>query len=69
MHPEAMELAAMEPTIGQQMRCDSFVAACEGLSRTELLEAIRPLAQHFFCTSPQVVRWLASEAAKNLVNS
>ena len=68
-HPEVVDVAAFEPTIGEQMRLDTFLAGTESLDRDELLRAVQLLARHFYVTHPATVRWLAKEATHNLIGS
>ena len=68
-HPEAVGAGAFEPTIGEQIRLDRFLEGVKSSGREELLSAVQMLAKHFYVTHPATVRWLAKEAAKNLVGS
>lgn len=69
MHPDQHTIGAFEPTIGEQMRLDSFLAGLEKMDREELLQAATMLGQHYFVQHPASVRWLAREAARNLSDS
>lgn len=68
-HPEARDAGVFEPTIGEQIRLDRFLDGVKGSGREELLDAVQLLAKHYYVTHPATVRWLANEAAKNLVGS
>ena len=68
-HPESREASPFEPTIGEQLRLDGFLASARDMSRDDLLEAVQLLAHHFFVTHPASVRFLAKEAARNLMGS
>ena len=69
MHPEQQTVGCFEPTIGEQMRLDRFLAGIEEMDRDQLVQAVEMLAQHFFVQHPVSVRWLAREAAANLAGS
>lgn len=67
-HPEAQGVSVLEPTIGDQMRLDRFLESMKQAGEEELREALALLAHQFFVSSPCQVRYLANEAARNLIN-
>lgn len=69
MHTERHDIGAFEPTIGEQMRLDRFLVSVEAMDKDQLVQAVEMLAKHFYIQHPVSVRWLAREAAANLVGS
>jgi len=67
-HPEVEEGNPLEPTIGEQLRLADFNNKLEKLDRAELLEIAKLLARQALVTQPSAIRFLAREAAQNLVN-
>ncbi len=67
-HPEIEEGNPLEPTIGEQLRLADFNNKLERLDRAELLEIAKLLAKQALVTQPSAIRFLAREAAQNLVN-
>ena len=65
-HPEIVGDLSFEPTIGDQMRLDSFLSSMSESTEEELREALALLAHQFFVANPVQVRYLAKEAARNL---
>jgi hypothetical protein len=69
VHPEQDSAPALEPTIGDQLRLAKFLKGMEEATKDELQEALHLLAHQFFISQPSQIRYLASEAARNLVGS
>ena len=67
-HPEVESCSLLEPTIGDQLRLDRFLESMKTASEEELREALALLAHQFFVAGPAQVRYLAREAAKNLMS-
>ena len=68
-HPEDVGDLSLTPTIGDQMRLDRFLESMKGASEEELREALALLAHQFFVAAPVQIRYLAREAAKNLLSA
>ena len=67
-HPEAEGVNCLEPTIGDQIRLDQFLQSMQSAGEEEVREALALLAHQFFVSGPSQVRYLAREAARNLIN-
>jgi len=68
-HPEDVGDLCLTPTIGDQMRLDRFLESMKGATEEELREALALLAHQFFVAAPVQVRYLAREAARNLMGA
>ena len=66
-HPEVDNQNPLEPTVGEQLRFAEFSKQLEKLDREELLEIARLLAKQALVMQPSAIRYLAKEAAQNLV--
>ena len=69
VHPEQPSTQILEPTVGDQLRLAKFLKGMEEATRDELQEALHLLAHQFFITQPTQIRYLANEAARNLVGA
>ena len=69
-HPEVDKSNLLEPTIGEQIRFEDFR---RGLSKLDSLDELRELAtllaKQAMVIQPATIRYLAKEAARNLVSS
>lgn len=68
-HPEASDLNAIEPSVHDQLRCAAFLKGLENATRDEMKQACYLLAEQFFVSQPSQIRYLAKEAARNLVGN
>ena len=66
-HFEREKPSEFEPTVGDQLRLAQLVKAAEKADREELLEIVKLLAHQVFIHYPCATRYLAKEAARNLV--
>jgi hypothetical protein len=65
-HPEAGGDASFEPTVGEQLRLAQFTNALDKASESELREISKIMAKQVMVTYPAAMRFLATEAAKNM---
>ena len=69
-HPEVDKKNLLEPTIGEQIRFEDFRRGLDKLdSVAELRELATLLAKQAMVIQPATIRYLANEAARNLVSS
>ena len=69
VHPEQEKASPFEPTVGDQLRLARFLKGMEQATTEELQEALALIAHQFFVAQPSQIRYLAKEAARNLVGS
>ena len=69
IHPEASKENTLEPSVHDQLRLAKFLKGLESASREEMHQACHMLAHQFFVAQPSAIRYLAKEAAKNLIDS
>ena len=68
MHPEADDLNMLEPSVGEQLRLNEFLRGIDELTLEELREVTALLAEQALMMQPAAIRWLAREAARNLID-
>ena len=66
-HPEANKGNSLEPTIGEQLRFAEFSKNLDKADPREVLEVAKMLGKQAMVTQPAVIRYLAKEAASNLM--
>lgn len=66
-HPEANKGNSFEPTIGEQLRFAEFSKNLDKADPSEVLEVAKLLGKQAMVTQPAVIRYLAREAANNLM--
>ena len=66
-HPEANKGNSFEPTIGEQLRFAEFSKNLDKADPREVLEVAKLLGKQAMVTQPAVIRYLAKEAANNLM--
>lgn len=65
-HPEATGDSSFEPTVGEQLRLAQFTNALDRASEEELREISKVMAKQVLVIYPAAMRFLATEAAKNM---
>lgn len=65
-HPEGGFDSSLEPTVGEHLRLAEFINALDRANESELRQIAKLMAQQVLVTYPAAMRFLASEAAKNL---
>ena len=68
-HPEANKGNSFEPTIGEQLRFAEFSKNLDKADPREVLEVAKMLGKQAMVTQPAVIRYLAKEAASNLMGN
>lgn len=66
-HPEANKGNSFEPTVGEQLRYAEFSKNLDKADPREVLEVAKLLGKQAMVTQPAVIRYLAKEAASNLM--
>jgi ABC-type Zn uptake system ZnuABC Zn-binding protein ZnuA len=66
-HPESESHHALEPTVGEQLRLAEFNHKLDKLDGEELREIAKILAKQALVVQPSAIRFLAHEAARNLM--
>lgn len=66
-HPENESLNTLEPTVGEQLRLAEFNHKLDKLDGKELREIAKILAKQALVVQPSAIRYLAREAARNLM--
>jgi len=66
-HPESERENALEPTVGEQLRLAEFNHKLDKLDGDELREIAKILAKQALVVQPSAIRFLAHEAARNLM--
>ena len=68
-HPEANKGNSFEPTVGEQLRFAEFSKNLDKADPKEVLEVAKMLGKQAMVTQPAVIRYLAKEAANNLMGN
>ena len=68
MHPEEDGLNMLEPSVGEHLRLAEFLKGIDELTLEELREVTALLAKQALLMQPAAIRWLAKEAARNLLD-
>ena len=68
-HPEANNGNSFEPTVGEQLRFAEFSKNLDKADPKEVLEVAKMLGKQAMVTQPAVIRYLAKEAANNLMGN
>lgn len=65
-HPEGGPELSFEPTVGEHLRLAEFTNALDRANEDELRQIAKLMAQQVLVTYPAAMRFLATEAARNL---
>lgn len=65
-HPEGGSELSFEPTVGEHLRLAEFTNALDRANESELRQIAKLMAQQVLVTYPAAMRFLATEAARNL---
>ena len=66
IHPEAPTSNELELCVHDQLRCSKFLKELEDAPQSDIQQALKLLAYQYFVAQPSAIRFLASEAARNL---
>ena len=66
IHPEAPTSNELEICVHDLLRYSSFLKGLEDATQSDIQQALKLLAYQYFVAQPSAIRFLASEAARNL---